>query len=167
MTRNSVVRGLHNPVCLWIVGLYNVVSPRTISPYLKICLLRFGRFGTSPKPNHQVLQFFRGLFSQVYGCTLPAAATQEAVSFPANPVAVVYQFCQFNCLPEQRDNIYKTCFLGIFKIFTCFLLHLVVRSFITSVYQAVAIMCRLQLNICFCIWPLLAVVMCRLWLSVW
>ena len=44
MTRNSVVRGLHNPVCLLIVGLYNVVSPRTVSPYLKICLLRFGTF---------------------------------------------------------------------------------------------------------------------------
>ena len=44
MTWNSVVCGLHNPVCLWIVGLYNVVSPRTISPYLKICLLRFGTF---------------------------------------------------------------------------------------------------------------------------
>ena len=44
MTRNSVARGLHNPVCLWIVGLYNIVSPRTISPYLKICLLRFGTF---------------------------------------------------------------------------------------------------------------------------
>ena len=44
MKRNSVVRGLHNPVCLWIVVLYNVVSPRTISPYLKISLLRFGTF---------------------------------------------------------------------------------------------------------------------------
>ena len=61
-----------------------------------------------------MLQFFRGLFSQVYGCTLPAAATQEVVSFPAYPVSVVYQFCQLDSLPEQRDNIYKTCFLSIF-----------------------------------------------------
>ena len=44
MSRNSIVRGLHNPVCLWIVVLYNAVSPCTMSPYLKISLLRFGTF---------------------------------------------------------------------------------------------------------------------------
>ena len=41
-------------------------------------------------PNHHVLQLFCGLFWQVYDCILPAAATLEAVSFPAYPVSVVY-----------------------------------------------------------------------------
>ena len=74
---------------------------------------------TSLKPNHLVLQFV-SWFIQVYGCTLPAAATLEAFSFPAYPVSVVYQFCQFNSLLGQLDNIDKTCFLGILKYLRVF-----------------------------------------------
>ena len=32
-TRNSIKRGLHNPVCLWIVALYNAALPRALSRY--------------------------------------------------------------------------------------------------------------------------------------
>ena len=44
MTWYSGVCETHNPICLWIVTLYNAVSPRALSRYLKIPWLRFGTF---------------------------------------------------------------------------------------------------------------------------